>query len=173
MTGWARPTQGARAVETLGEAPLGLVQLICSAGDVVAGSVPQDVVHGVRLGHVLACLSDHDRELRLVVAAVVDLGEERQNGRLRPGVSQRRVGLPGAHMASAGTTCILTGQRARGLQEHGRDIGQGNADFLRVLDILPAGPSQLRSFPEGMSPRVQVRAAHVQSDAADGADFFG
>ena len=77
-------TEGAGAVESLGEAPLRLGELARAARNIIARRVAQHVIQSVGLGDVLALPAENDGELRLVVARV----------RLLRRLGQRRLGGP-------------------------------------------------------------------------------
>lgn len=53
-------TNRASAVKAFGEAPLALVQLANAARDVIAGRVPQYIVHRLVAGDIFARLADDD-----------------------------------------------------------------------------------------------------------------
>lgn len=84
---------GAGAVEALGVAPLGLGELGGPARDVVAGRVPQHVVEGVGLRHVLSLAPEHDRQLGLVVGRVAGDRVLGNDGRRRVGVGEAGRGF--------------------------------------------------------------------------------
>lgn len=82
------------AVECLAEAPLAApaLDLPVAVGDVVADGVAQDVVQGVRLGHVGALLPDHHYQLALPVEALAFLRDGVHRNRIRR-ARKRRHGL--------------------------------------------------------------------------------
>lgn len=110
----SRVTYWTGSVKALGKAPLALIHLRRSTGDVVCRGVAQYIVHGGVLTNIFRIAADYNSHFRLVVTGVIQLGYLGENGRRRPRVREG----------------------GRGFQEQGWEMGDREGHFVRMGGIL-------------------------------------